>query len=90
MEGQDLCVMQEEGEKPNPRGHFTLGYANYRWCRDQSYVMFCRTDGSGAKLYDVRTDPQQTRDLVEEEPERVGKMFEEYVLKDASGQRAAD
>jgi arylsulfatase A-like enzyme len=81
MEGQDLCVVLEAGEKPNRRGHFTLGYANYRWCRDKSYVMFCRNDGSDAKLYDVRTDPQQTRDLAEEEPETVETMFEKYILK---------
>ncbi len=83
IEGQDLCVVLEVGEEPNPRGHFTSGYANYRWCRDESYVMFCRNDGSGAKLYDVRTDPQQTRDLAEEEPETVETMFEEYILRDA-------
>jgi arylsulfatase A-like enzyme len=76
-------VVLEEGEKPNPRGHFTSGYANYRWCRDEDYVMFCRNDGSEAKLYDVRTDPHQTRDLAEEEPETVETMFEEYVLRDA-------
>jgi arylsulfatase A-like enzyme len=89
MEGEDLCVLLGEGEKPNRRDHFTLGYGNYRWCRDESYVMFYRNDGSGTRLYDVRTDPQQTRNLASEEPETVEKMFEEYILKDAGGQRAA-
>jgi hypothetical protein len=37
----------------------------------------------------VRTDPQQTRDLADEEPETVEKMFEEYVLEDAGGSLAA-
>ncbi len=47
--------------------------------------MFARNDGSGARLYDARTDPQQTRDLAENAPGTVETMFEEYVLKDAGG-----
>jgi arylsulfatase A-like enzyme len=84
MDGQDLSVLLD-GEEPEPREHFTLGYRKYVWCRDESYVMFSRSDGSGAKLYDARTDPQQTRNLTDEEPETVERMFKEYVLKDGGG-----
>ena len=85
MEGQDLSVLLD-GKEPGTRHHFTSGYSRYVWSRDEEYVMFSRNDGTEARLYDVRTDPQQTRDLADEEPETVEKMFEEYVLEDAGGQ----
>jgi arylsulfatase A-like enzyme len=84
MEGQDLSVLLD-GKEPEPRDHFTSAYKDHVWSRDENYVMFARTDGTEAKLYDARTDPQQTSDLAEDAPETVEKMFEEYVLKDAGG-----
>jgi arylsulfatase A-like enzyme len=84
MEGQDLSVLLG-GKEPGVRHHFSLAYGKHIWSRDGSYVMFARNDGTEARLYDVRTDPQQRRDLAEEEPETVEKMFEEYVLEDAGG-----
>jgi arylsulfatase A-like enzyme len=84
MEGQDLSVLLD-GKEPGMRHHFTSSYYNYRWCRDEGYVMFCRSDGAEPRLYDVRNDPQQTRDLAEDAPETVEKMFKEYVLKDNKG-----
>jgi arylsulfatase A-like enzyme len=84
MEGQNLSVLLD-GNEPEPRNHFTSAYKDHVWSRDESYVMFCRNDGAEPRLYDVRTDPQQTRNLAEEEPETVEKMFEEYVLGDAGG-----
>src|SRR3712207_6318340 len=80
MEGQDLSAMLD-GKEPRTRQHFTLAYEKHVWSRDEEYVMFARNDGSGARLYDARTDPQQTRDLAEDAPETVETMFEEYVLK---------
>jgi hypothetical protein len=74
-----------EGKEPEPRPHFTLGYHDRVWARDERYVMFCRNDGSEAKLYDTQTDPGQRIDLSGDDPETVEKMFEEYVLKDAGG-----
>ena len=84
MHGVDLSVLLE-GKSPEPRDHFTLGYGEHVWCRDEAYVAFCRGDFVGAKLYDVRNDPQLQRDIARDEPETVEKMFEEYVLKDAGG-----
>ena len=84
MEGQDLSVLLNDKEA-GVRRHFTLAYSNYVWSRDEEYVMFARNDGSGARLYDARTDPQQTRDLAGDSPEIVEKMFEEYAIKDAGG-----
>ena len=84
MEGQDLSVLLD-GEQPEPREHFTLGYSEYVWCRDESYVMFVRNDRTEARLYDARNDAEQRRDLAEEDRGTVEKMFEEYVLRDAGG-----
>jgi arylsulfatase A-like enzyme len=84
MEGQDLSVLLDGGE-PEPREHFTLGYDEYVWTRDESYAMFGRNDGSGAKLYDLRGDPAMNRDIAGERPDLVRQMFEGYILKDAGG-----
>jgi arylsulfatase A-like enzyme len=84
LDGQDLSLLLDERE-PEPRDHFTLGYGNFVCCRDEQYVMVCRYNKTGARLYDIRTDPQQTRDLAEADPETVENMFKEYALKDAGG-----
>ena len=84
MEGQDLSVFFDGGE-PEERAHFTLGYDEYVWTRDDRYVMFARNDGAEAKLYDLRTDPSMNRDVVGEHPDIVRRMFDDYVLKDAGG-----
>ncbi len=42
-------------------------------------------DGSEPRLYGAQSDPRQERDLADDDPDRVGEMFEEYVLKDVGG-----
>jgi arylsulfatase A-like enzyme len=84
MEGQDLSVLLD-GKEPEPRNHFTSAFKDHVWSRDEDYVMFARNGGAAARLYDVRTDPLQTRNFAEDAPETVEKMFEEYVLGDAGG-----
>ena len=84
VEGQDLSVLLD-GEEPEPRPHFTLGYSEFVWTRDESYAMFARNDGSGARLYDLTADPTMDVDLSGEQPDMVKQMFEGYVLEDAGG-----
>ena len=84
MDGQDLSVLFE-GEAPQPRDHFTLGYHNYVWSRDEDYAMISRNDGSNAKLFDLREDPEMRQDVAGIRPEVAKRMFEDYVLKDAGG-----
>ncbi len=84
MEGQDLSVLFE-GKDPEPRDHFTAGYRDYVWTRDKRHVMLSRNDGSEPRLYDAQSDPWQERDLSDDDPDKVGEMFEDYVLKDAGG-----
>ena len=84
MDGEDLSVILD-GKEPEARDHFTLGYGQNVWCRDERRVMFCRNDRTNAQLYDAVNDAEQTRDLANEEPETIRRMYEEYVLKDAGG-----
>jgi len=84
MDGQDLSVILD-GAQPAPRQHFTLGYDEYVWTRDDRYAMVSRNDGSEARLYDLSADPEMNEDLAGANPEVVKQMFEGYVLKDAGG-----
>ncbi len=84
MEGQDLSVLFD-GEEPEPREHFTLGYNTHAWVRDQDYVMFARNDGAEAKLYDLRTDPNMNTDIARSNQEVINRMWSDYVLADAGG-----
>jgi arylsulfatase A-like enzyme len=84
MEGQDLSVLLD-GKEPEPREHFTAGYHDHVWARDESYAMFARTDGSEAKLFDLREDPNMDRDIAGSNPGVVKRMWNDYILKDAGG-----
>jgi arylsulfatase A-like enzyme len=84
MEGQDLSILLD-GKDPEPRPHFTLGYHEHVWTRDERYAMFSRNDGTEAKLYDLRTDPGMNQDIAGNQPGIVKRMFDGYVLKDAGG-----
>jgi arylsulfatase A-like enzyme len=84
MEGQDLSILLE-GKQPEERAHFTLGYSEFAWARDESYAMFARNDGADARLYDLREDPGMNRDIAGDHPDVVRRMMEGYLLKDAGG-----
>jgi arylsulfatase A-like enzyme len=84
LEGQDLSVILEGGE-PEDRSHFTAGYHDHVWTRDDRYVMFCRYDGADAKLYDVQNDPEMRDDIARSEPNIVKRMYDGYVIRDAGG-----
>jgi len=85
MDGEDLTPLLEGKEPEQTRDHITQGYGSYICCRDEERVMFCRSDGTQAHLYDAVNDVGQTRDLAEAEPETVKRMYKEYAQKDASG-----
>jgi arylsulfatase A-like enzyme len=86
MDGQDLTPILEGRSLEEERPHFTLGYDNYSWARDEEYVMFCLNDGTEAKLYDLSEDPEMDNDLAEENPQIVHRMYEEYIVSDAGGE----
>jgi arylsulfatase A-like enzyme len=85
MDGEDLTPLLEGKETERARDHLTQGYYRYVCCRDERRVMFCRTDGADAHLFDAINDAEQRRDLAEVEPETVRRMFEVYAQKDAAG-----
>jgi arylsulfatase A-like enzyme len=84
MDGQDLSALLD-GKRPEERKHFTLGYHDFVWTRDDRYVMFSRYDGTQARLYDLGEDPALKNDVAGERPYVVRRMFDEYVLKEAGG-----
>jgi hypothetical protein len=73
------------GGKPEARPHFSIGYNDHVWARDDRYVMFSTNQGADAKLYDVEQDPGMHNDIAGVEPNIVKRMFEGYVLRDAGG-----
>jgi arylsulfatase A-like enzyme len=84
MEGQDLSVLLD-GREPQPRRHFTLGYSDVAWARDERYAMFARNDGTAARLYDLQTDPGMNQDVAGSYPDVVRRMMAGYLLRDAGG-----
>jgi arylsulfatase A-like enzyme len=84
MEGEDLSVLFEGGQ-PEERPHFSLGYNTHAWARDEDYVMFARNDGSEAKLFNLRIDPNMDRDIAGSSRAVVNRMWSDYVLADAGG-----
>jgi arylsulfatase A-like enzyme len=85
MQGQDLTVLLEGGEPEQPREHFTAGYHDHVWARDQDYAMFANANGSEPKLFDLREDPGMKKNLAGSNADVVRQMYEGYVLKDAGG-----
>lgn len=47
--------------------------------------MIAKNDGTDAKLYDIQEDPSQTRDIAQENPDVVKRLFD-LVLEDAGGE----
>jgi arylsulfatase A-like enzyme len=84
MDGQDLSPLLE-GSEPGSRSHFTLGYNDHVWARDERYVMFCINNRSRPHLYDLRSDPGMDRNIARGNRDIVRRMFDDYILEDAGG-----
>ena len=84
LDGQDLTVLLED-EEPAARPHFTLGYHDHVFTRDERYAMMGRNDGTEARLYDLRADPGMHKDIAGGNKDVVKRMFDDYVLGDAGG-----
>jgi arylsulfatase A-like enzyme len=84
MDGQYLTLLMGDSE-PMPRDHFTLGYNQFVWTRDDRYVMFGLNNRSDLKLYDVQKDPGMNHDIAADNQDIVNHMFDNYVIKDAGG-----
>jgi arylsulfatase A-like enzyme len=86
MDGQDLTPILDGGSPVEERPHFTLGYDEYSWARDDDYVLACRNDGSESRLYDLREDPNMDNDISAGNRDRVRRMYQEYIVADAGGE----
>jgi arylsulfatase A-like enzyme len=84
MDGQDLSILFDGGQ-PENRSHFTLGYHDHAWARDDDYAMFAKNDGSNALLYDLRIDPEMNTDIAASNQDVINRMWNDYVLEDAGG-----
>jgi arylsulfatase A-like enzyme len=84
LDGQDLSFVVG-GKEPEARPHFSIGYNDHVWARDDRYVMFSTNQGADAKLYDLQKDPGMHNDIAGIEPNMVKRMFEDYILRDAGG-----
>jgi arylsulfatase A-like enzyme len=85
MQGQDLTVLLDGGEPEQPREHFTAGYHDHVWARDQDYAVFAASNGSEPKLFDLREDPEMKENIAGSNADVVRQMYEGYVLEDAGG-----
>jgi arylsulfatase A-like enzyme len=84
MDGEDLSVLLDGGQ-PAPREHFTAGYHDHVFSRDENYAMFATDDGSEPKLFDLREDPKMNQNIAGSNQDIVKRMWNDYVLKDAGG-----
>jgi len=85
MTGQDLSAFFGGGTPGQKREHFTLGYNDHAWARDERYIMFARNDGSEARLFDIEEDPEMRRNIAGERQDVLDGMWNDYVLADAGG-----
>jgi len=85
MQGQDLTVLLDGGDPEQPREHFTAGYHDHVWARDQDYAMFATSNGSDPHLFDLREDPEMKKNIAGSNADVVKRMYNDYLLKDAGG-----
>jgi len=72
-------------EKNAPeRGYVTSIFRDYVWARDEKYAYISNIYGKEVHLYDVESDPNQHKDIAQENPKEVKRMFER-ILEDAKG-----
>ncbi len=84
MDGVNLAVLLE-GKEPPPRPFITTAFNNFVWVRDEQYALICRNDGAEPRLYDLLADPQQERNMADEHPEIVQRLFA-WIVQDAGGE----
>ena len=73
-----------EGKQEKVRDYATSIFKSYAWVRTDDYVLIRKTDGTDAKLYDVRNDPEHTRNIASELPGKVEELWS-LATADAGG-----
>ena len=85
MQGADLSVFLGGGAPEQERDHFTLGYHDHAFARDDRWAMFAKNDGSDPHLFDLEDDPKMDSNVAGANPGVVKRMWNDYVLADAGG-----
>ena len=68
VEGADLSPLLR-GRRPHPRRFVYGGYANWHYVRDKRWAYVAANSGARRRLYDLRRDPGETRNVASERPE---------------------
>jgi arylsulfatase A-like enzyme len=83
MDGEDLSRMFD-GKKPyDEREYFTAAYARYLICGDGRWVLITHSENKRVRLFDTRTDPEETENLADQRPDIVARLLR--VLEDEAG-----
>jgi arylsulfatase A-like enzyme len=82
-DGIDLRPMIS-GEDTCPRDFVTSGYNDFFWIRDSGHTLIHNSRGMGDRLYDLKRDPNQAKDISEDKPHEVMRL-KSLLLDDAGG-----
>ncbi len=74
MNGEDLSVIFD-GRRPPPRPVFTSMYERYLLAGDEDWFLIADSKGATKRLFDNRRDPQQLRDVADQHPEQVDRLW---------------
>lgn len=62
--------------KPAPkRKYVTSIFRNYVWAKDKEFSYMSRSDGRAPRLYDLKADPSQRKNIASERQDKVEEMF---------------
>ena len=75
MNGIDLSPLFE-GHRPHGRSMAYGGYANSLYARTDDWKLIADNRGHNRRLYDVRHDPGETRNLARRHPQRAAAMYD--------------
>lgn len=83
LDGEELWSLID-GER-EARSYATSGFNGYVWTKDREWVYIANYSRSREYLYDLRKDPNQTQNIVEENRDIADIMFQR-ILQDAGGE----
>lgn len=83
LDGKNLMPLVE-GRERKVREHATCGFIKYVWATEGQYVLICNSVGEEARLFDISNDPEQSRNIAQDKPDVVKRMFN-LVMLDANG-----
>jgi arylsulfatase A-like enzyme len=86
FEGADLSPILEGGAPAEDRPYAVGGYGNSSYVRDGRWAYIADNDFGYERLYDIRADPGETRDLSKSRPKVVREM-RRRIRKAAGGRR---